>query len=280
MSDRPCVAALGLLFFVVGACRSDPAPSRAPSAQTGSSAPPAVTAADAGARRGDVIATSKGDARVIPLHHATFVLELDGHAVYFDPVKKDVSYDGLPKAAAVFVTDIHRDHMDPDGIASVSDASTVVIAPPAVAEKLPSSIAHVHPMKNGDVGAADAPPVPRIPSLGVEAVPMYNKQRGPAPGKLYHDKGRGNGYVLSFGGKRFYVSGDTECTDEMKALKDIDVAFVCMNLPYTMPPSEAGACVAAFRPKVVYPYHYRGSDLAELERAVGGASEVRRREWY
>src|SRR5262249_2606624 len=125
------------------------------------------------------------------------------------------------------------------------------------------------------------PIVPSLPALGVDAIPMYNKVRGPAPGQLFHDKGRGNGYVLSFGGKRIYVSGDTECIDEMKALKDIDVAFVCMNLPYTMPPSEAADCAAAFAPKILYPYHYRGSDLGDLDKALAGKPiEVRKRNWY
>jgi len=97
-----------------------------------------------------------------------------------------------------------------------------------------------------------------VGAFSVQGVPMYNLTRGPDAGLLFHDKGRGNGYVLTFGATRVYLSGDTECTPEMKALKNIDVAFVCMNLPYTMPPSEAAECVAAFHPKIVYPYHYRG----------------------
>ena len=114
------------------------------------------------------------------------------------------------------------------------------------------------------------------------AVPMYNLKRGPQQGKLFHDKGRGNGYVLTFGDARVYVSGDTECAPEMKALKDIDVAFVCMNLPYTMPPAEAAECISAFKPKNVYPYHYRGSNLDELKSALAPEKDidVRVRNWY
>ena len=114
------------------------------------------------------------------------------------------------------------------------------------------------------------------------AVPMYNLKRGPAAGQLYHDKGRGNGYELAVRGtSASTVSGDTECTPEMKALENIDVAFVCMNLPYTMPPREAAECVEAFKPKVLFPYHYRGSDLAELDKALAGRGiDVRKREWY
>jgi L-ascorbate metabolism protein UlaG (beta-lactamase superfamily) len=121
-----------------------------------------------------------------------------------------------------------------------------------------------------------------LEGIKVEAIPMYNLVRGPSAGKLYHDKGRGNGYILTIGGKRVYISGDTECTPEMKALKNIDVAFVCMNLPYTMPPEEAAECVRAFRPKIVYPYHYRNSDLNVLAKALKSERgiEVRMRNWY
>ena len=117
--------------------------------------------------------------------------------------------------------------------------------------------------------------------LEIEAVPMYNLKRGPAPGKLYHEKGRGNGYVLTYGGRRFYISGDTENVPEMRALTEIDVAFVCMNLPYTITPEEAAEAVKAFRPKVVYPYHSRGSDLALFEKSLAGTGiDVRIRDWY
>ena len=111
---------------------------------------------------------------------------------------------------------------------------------------------------------------------------MYNLARGPRPGALSHDKGRGNGYVLTLGDKRLYFSGDTACTPEMKALENVDVAFVCMNLPYTMTPAEAAGCVAAFRPRIVYPYHYRGSDLSKFQEGLADQPgvEVRLREWY
>jgi L-ascorbate metabolism protein UlaG (beta-lactamase superfamily) len=115
----------------------------------------------------------------------------------------------------------------------------------------------------------------------IEAVPMYNQKRGPAAGQLFHTKGRGNGYVLTYGGKRFYVSGDTENIPEMRALKNIDVAFVCMNLPYTMPVEEAAEAVKAFHPKIVYPYHYRGQDTRQFAKLLEGAGiEVRLRDWY
>ena len=106
------------------------------------------------------------------------------------------------------------------------------------------------------------------------AVPMYNEKRGPEEGKLFHDKGRGNGYLLSFGETRIYISGDTECVSEMRSLPDIDLAFVCMNLPYTMPPEEAAECIKSFRPKTIIPYHYRGSDLSVLKQALEGEAGI------
>jgi L-ascorbate metabolism protein UlaG (beta-lactamase superfamily) len=110
---------------------------------------------------------------------------------------------------------------------------------------------------------------------------MYNLQRGPAPGQFFHPKGRGNGYILTLGGKRLYIAGDTECTPEMRALKNIDIAFIPMNLPYTMPPAEAAECVKAFKPKVVYPYHYRGQNPEEFKAALKGEPvEVRLLDWY
>jgi len=110
---------------------------------------------------------------------------------------------------------------------------------------------------------------------------MYNLQRGPSAGQLFHTKGRGNGYIVTLGGKRVYFAGDTECTSEMKALKNIDVAFIPMNLPYTMPPSEAVECVKAFKPKVAIPYHYQGQKPEEFEGALKGSGvEVRLLKWY
>jgi L-ascorbate metabolism protein UlaG (beta-lactamase superfamily) len=170
----------------------------------------------------------------------------------------------------VLVTDIHGDHFDKAAIEHVSGPNTAVVGPKVVTDELKGAVT----LANGETK--------EIAGLSIEAVPMYNLKRGPSEGKLFHDPGRGNGYLIGFGGKRIYLSGDTECTAEMKALENIDLAFVCMNLPYTMPPDEAAECVKAFRPKVVYPYHYSGSDLGVFQRALAGEAgiEVRLREWY
>jgi L-ascorbate metabolism protein UlaG (beta-lactamase superfamily) len=216
----------------------------------------------------DTIPTTEGPLKITPIQHASFVLEFRNKVIYVDPSQGD--YSGLPKADLILITDIHGDHMDTAKVKEVRKGGTVIVAPAAVAKTVTEAIV----INNGDNKA--------IAGIQVEAVPMYNLVRGPAQGKLFHDKGRGNGYVLTLGGKRVYISGDTECIPEMKALKSIDVAFVCMNLPYTMTPQEAAECVRAFKPRIVYPYHYRDSDLNAFTNALKSEKgiEVRLRKWY
>ena len=212
--------------------------------------------------------TSAGPVKITPLYHASTLIEAGGKVIYLDPAKP-AKLAGLPKADLILITDIHGDHMDPDSIKEISKGDTEIISSPAVAQ----TVTTAKPIANEETKTWQ--------SWTIEAVPAYNLKRGPAPGKLFHDKGRGNGYVLTYGGKRFYFSGDTEGVPEMRALKNIDVAFVCMNLPYTMPPEEAADAVKAFHPKVVIPYHYRGSDLTVFQKALEGTGiEVRLLEWY
>ena len=215
-----------------------------------------------------VFPTSAGPVKITPLNHASTLIEAAGKTIYLDPAKP-AKFTGLPKADLILITDIHGDHMDPDSIKDISKADTEILAAPAVVQTVTSA----KPIANGETK--------NWQGWTIEAIPAYNLKRGPTPGKLFHDKGRGNGYVLTHGGKRFYFSGDTEGIPEMRALKNIDVAFVCMNLPYTMPPEEAADAVKAFHPKIVIPYHYRGSDLAVFQRALEGTGiEVRLLDWY
>ena len=219
----------------------------------------------------DVIPTNRGDLRITPIVHASLMLQWDGKVIQIDPsgaVGGD--FNGLPKADLILVTDIHGDHMDRAKIDLLKKPGTVVVASAAVAK----TITEAQTIANGEKKT--------VAGIEIEAVAAYNLQRGPAPGQLFHDKGRGNGYILTIGGKRLYFSGDTECIPEMKALRNIDVAFVCMNLPYTMTPGEAAGCVNGFKPKIVYPYHYGQSNLQEFSSAVQGTPgvEVRLRKWY
>ena len=226
-------------------------------------------AASTTARATDRFPTAMGDLVVSPLEHASILFGWNGKAIYVDPTLTAIGDERLPKADVVFVTDVHFDHLDPRALVYLARAGTIVVGPRAVAEKV-----HVDElMDNGDARV--------VLGIRATAVPMYNIARGPAPGLLYHERGRGNGYVLDFAGTRVYLSGDTECTPEMRALQRIDVAFVCMSLPTTMTPVEAADCVSAFRPKVLFPYHDRGSDLSPLERSLNGRGiDVRERPMY
>ena len=211
--------------------------------------------------------TSAGSLKITPIQHASLMIQAGGKVLYIDPAQG--SFDGMPQADYILITDIHGDHMAPEIVNKLKKAGTEIVAPQAVSEKVSgtSVIAYGQTKMLGQ--------------FTVESVPAYNLTRGPAAGKLFHDKGRGCGYVVTYGGKRFYFSGDTEGIPEMKGLKNIDVAFVCMNLPYTMTPEEAADAVRAFHPKVVYPYHYKGSDTAAFKKALDGTGiDVRLIDWY
>ena len=172
----------------------------------------------------------------------------------------------------ILVTHTDTDHLDPRAIAALKTPKTRVIVP-VFAKNMLLDLKGAETMANGDRVA--------IGDLSVEAVPMYNTQPHPTFGVVLHQKGRGNGYVISLSGTRVYVAGDTACTPEMKALVGIDVAFVPMNLPYTMSPDEAATCIKTFKPKVVYPYHHFESDVSIFAAALKGTGiEVRLRDWY
>ncbi len=226
----------------------------------------------------DQFSTSLGTLTIQPINHATFVMTVAGKIIYVDPVGGAAIFQGLGAPDIILITDIHGDHMDSATIAAVSKSSTIIVAPQAVADKLPGyEKVHLTVMHNGDNTS--------ILGLPVLAIPMYNLPDGPSA--AMHTKGRGNGYVLNIGGKHIYISGDTQGIPEMRSLRDIDIAFVCMNLPYTMDVKEAADAVLAFRPKIVYPYHYRGknglSDVAQFKALVDADNkgiEVRLRNWY
>lgn len=218
--------------------------------------------------------TGAGVVKITPIQHGSLTIEAGGQVIQVDPAVSGFGatapdFGAVPKADVVLITDIHEDHLDPANLAKVRKAGTTVIIPGAASGDVRGGVV----MKNGETR--------KIGAWTIEAVPMYNLKRGPAPGELYHDKGRGNGYVVTYGGLRIYLAGDTEGIPEMRALKNIDVAFVPMILPYTMPPAEAADAVKAFHPKVVYPYHYGKSDLKVFENGLRGAGiDVRIRNWY
>jgi L-ascorbate metabolism protein UlaG (beta-lactamase superfamily) len=210
--------------------------------------------------------TSAGPLQLTPIQHASLMIKAGGKVMYIDPAQG--KYDGLPPADYILITDIHGDHMAPAVVDKLRKEGTVVLAPKAVA----ATVSGCTVISNGETKT--------IGAFTVEAIPMYNLKPN-ASGVVMHEKGRGNGYVLTYGGKRFYFSGDTEGIPEMKALRNIDVAFVCMNLPYTMAPDAAAEAVRAFHPGIVYPYHYSQSDLTIFSKALAGSGiDVRIRDWY
>ena len=237
----------------------------------------APTAATAPRAAADQIATTKGPLTVQPITHGSVVFTWNGKTIYVDPYGGAAAYAGLAAPDVILITDIHGDHLDPQTLAGLSVGKALMVVPQAVADKLPAAYkAQVRILRNGQ----------RLDTLGmrVSAIPMYNL---PEAADAPHTKGRGNGYVLNLGGKNVYLSGDTEDVAEMRALKGIDVAFVCMNLPYTMDVNQAAQGVLAFKPGIVYPYHYRGqnglSDVATFKKTVNAANkkiDVRLRNWY
>ena len=219
---------------------------------------------------GDHIATNGDDLIIHPVNHASFVMTWGPHPIYVDPVGGAEMYDGLPRPHIILVTDIHGDHLNAETLTALATGPARIIAPPAVAEQLPEELqSRTTVIANGE--HTD------FMGMSFEAIPMYNTTQDRLQ---YHTKGRGNGYVATIGGKRIYISGDTEDIPEMRALQNIDVAFICFNLPYTMTEEQAASAVRAFHPTVVYPYHYRGSDVDKFTQLVGNASEVRVGAWY
>lgn len=208
-----------------------------------------------------------------PVEHASFFLELPDRVIAVDPVGDAALYANLPRPDLILITHEHGDHFDPERLQALMDEHTRIISNPAVLEKMPDALkARTSAMANGESADLDG--------LMITAVPAYNITQNRLQ---YHPKGRDNGYILTIDGARLYIAGDTEATDEMKALKDIQVAFVPMNLPFTMTAEQAAEGVAAFAPAQVYPYHHRGTDPATFAarlKELGSETEVIIADWY
>lgn len=224
----------------------------------------------------DMIQTTMGPLSIQPIQHASLILTVRSTVMYADPSGAD-NYKGLTAPDIILITDIHGDHFDVKTIEAVKKPTTLLVVPQVVADKLPAADKeHLIVLKNGETSTQMG--------ISIMAIPMYNLPESPT---AMHTKGRGNGYVLGIGGKNIYLSGDTQGIPEMRSLKNIEVAFVCMNLPYTMDVKEAADAVLAFSPKIVYPYHYRGqnglSDVKAFKGLVDAGHkniEVRLRNWY
>jgi L-ascorbate metabolism protein UlaG (beta-lactamase superfamily) len=222
-------------------------------------------AASAATRRAfekDVIPTSRGDLEITFLGHGTLMMTFGGKTIHVDPYGEAADYGALPKADLIFITHEHYDHLDPAALKAVMKADTTVVATRACAAEVPKALI----MAEGEART--------VLGLAVEAVPAYNIAHKRPDGSPFHPKGCGNGYVLTFGDKRVYIAGDTENTAEMKALKGIDVAFLPMNLPYTMTPEMVADAARAFRPKILYPYHTGDTDTSRLVGLLKGEKDI------
>lgn len=229
--------------------------------------------AQAGTLSGDTYPTSEGQIVVHPVSHASLVLGTPAGVIYADPVGGPDPYEGLPAPDLILITHEHGDHYDAKTLQAIAGTRARLVTNPAVLGMLPDALrARASALGNGESTT--------FGPMTIDAIPAYNL----TPDRLkFHPKGRDNGYVLTVGGQRVYIAGDTEDIPEMRALEDIDIAFVPMNLPYTMDVTQAASAVAAFQPAVVYPYHYGESDVDAFARQVAaeaGETKVVRGNWY
>jgi len=212
----------------------------------------------------DVIPTSAGDLVITFIGHGSLMMTFNGKIIHIDPYSSVADYASLPKADIVFLTHEHSDHLDKDALAKLRTDRTIIVLTEICATQIKGGIV----MRNGEAQTIDG--------LKVEAVAAYNILHTRPNGEAFHPQGNGNGYILNFGDTRVYVAGDTENTPEMKSLQNIALAFLPMNLPYTMTPEMVAEAVRAFRPRILYPYHFGKTDTSKIVDLLKGEDiEVR-----
>lgn len=204
----------------------------------------------------DKVNTAAGIVEMHFIGHGSLMFKVNGFIIYIDPVSSSGNYEFLPKADLILITHEHGDHLDVNLINNLKKDGTLVFCNVNSAAKIPWAMT----MKEGSRQ--------EINNIIIEAVPAYNIVNERAPGEPFHPKGAGLGYILTIGGKKFYIAGDTENTPEMKALKNIEVAFLPMNLPYTMTPEMVADAARAFKPKILYPYHFGDTNTDELVKLL------------
>ena len=210
----------------------------------------------------DIIETARGPLQITFIGHGTLMFSFGGKVIHVDPVSREADYGKMEKADLILITHEHGDHLDPQAIELVRTEKTSIVLTEVCASKISGGVV----MKNGEVR--------NVQGLRIEAVPAYNLVHMSSPGVPFHPKGVGNGYIIAFGNKRVYVAGDTENIPEMKKLKNISVAFLPMNLPYTMTPEMVADAARAFKPAILYPYHYGETDTSRLLELLKGVDEV------
>lgn len=210
----------------------------------------------------DTIQTAKGPLEITFIGHGSLVFTFGGKVIQVDPYGELADYSTMPKADLILLTHEHRDHLDAKALQAVRSEKTDLVMTETCAKQLQGGIV----MKNGDEKM--------VQGLKIEAVPAYNLVHMRSEGQPFHPKGNGNGYVITFGDKRVYIAGDTEDIPEMKALRSIDVAFLPMNLPYTMTPEMVANAARGFKPKILYPYHYGNTDPATIVTLLKGEKDI------
>jgi L-ascorbate metabolism protein UlaG (beta-lactamase superfamily) len=209
----------------------------------------------------DIIKMSVGDLKITFIGHGTLMFNFGGKVIHVDPYSTLADYNILPKADLILVTHEHRDHLDLKALNMVRTEKTVVVLTETCAKQLQGGT-----VMNGDVKTVEG--------FEIEAVPAYNIVHKRDTGQPFHPRGVGNGYIITFGDKRVYVAGDTENVPEMKGLKNIDIAFLPMNLPYTMTPEMVAEAAKAFKPKILYPYHFGETDTSKVVNLLKGTPEI------
>ncbi len=200
----------------------------------------------------DIIKTASGDLKITFIGHGTLMFDFGGKVIHIDPVGQYADYSKLPKADIILITHEHSDHLDIKAIEAIRKETTILIMTETCAAKVKGGIV----LKNGDKKTVDG--------FEIDAVPAYNIVHMRSEGVPFHKKGAGNGYVIKFSDKKIYVAGDTENIPAMKSLEKIDMAFLPMNLPYTMTPEMVADGAKAFKPKILYPYHYGDTDTLKI----------------
>lgn len=210
----------------------------------------------------DTFKTSEGDLVITHIGHGTLMMEFGGMVIHIDPYSSVADYSLLPKADLILITHHHGDHLDAEAVEKIRNSDTEIVLTELCLPKLPQGKV----MKNGASGV--------FKGIAIDAIPAYNIRHERSPGIPFHVPGEGNGYILHTGGLKVYVAGDSENTPEMKALRNIDIAFLAMNLPYTMTPEMVADAALSFRPKVLFPYHSGNTDTGKLEELLKNEKDI------
>lgn len=213
----------------------------------------------------DKFVTTNGELTINFVKHASLFFEFDSKIIHIDPVSGMGNYNSYPKADLIFITHHHGDHLDINAINLIRKENTRIILTEKCKE-INEGLSDVIILKNGDFLT--------INGLEIEAIPAYNIENKRPNGEPFHPKGEGNGYIITFGDKRVFIAGDTENTPEMKKLTNIDIAFLPMNLPYTMTPEMVADAAKAFKPQILYPYHYSNTDTSILTELLKDEKEI------